>query len=59
MMKDKSLSIRIDPILLKKLHYVAGAEARSCNSEILYLIRKEVANFEAKHGKIDLSEIGD
>lgn len=57
MKKDKSLSIRIDPVLLKKLHYVAGAEARSCNSEILYLIRREIAAFEAKHGEIEVSEV--
>ncbi len=50
-MAIKSLSIRIDEDLLNKLHQVADYEGRSANSQILFLIRKCVEDFEKKHGK--------
>lgn len=51
-MNVKSLSIRIDETLLKKLHSVAAYEGRSANSQILILIRDCVKDFEAEHGAI-------
>ncbi len=51
-MAIKSLSIRIDEELLNKLHQVADYEDRSANSQILFLIRKCVEDFEKKQGKI-------
>lgn len=53
-MEIKSLSIRIDEEMLRKLHVVADYEARSANSQILILIRKAIEEYEEKHGKIDL-----
>ena len=50
-MAMKSLSIRIDDVLLKRLRNVAAYEGRSANSQILILIRDCVEEFEAKHGK--------
>ncbi len=52
-MAIKSLSIRIDDEMLDKLHYVADYEARSANSQIIYLIRDCIEQFEAKHGEIE------
>lgn len=52
----KSLSIRIDSVMLDKLHVVADYEGRSANSEILILIRDAIEAYEAKHGKIDIKE---
>ena len=54
-MAVKSLSIRIDEILLHKLHVMADYDGRSANSEILILIRNAVAEYEREHGKIELS----
>lgn len=51
--KNKSLSIRIDPEMLHKLHIVADYEGRSANSQIL--IRDCVAAYEEKFGKIELN----
>ncbi len=48
----KSLSIRIDEVMLDKLHVVADYEGRSANSEILILIRDAIEKYEAKHGEI-------
>ena len=52
-MAIKSLSIRIDSEMLDKLHQVADYEGRSANSQILFLIRKCIEDFEKEHGKID------
>ncbi len=51
-MAVKSVSIRIEEEMLKKLGYVAEYEGRSVNSQILVLIRESFQNFEAEHGKI-------
>ena len=51
-MAIKSFSIRIDDRLLDKLHVVADYEGRSANSQVLYLIRRCVEQYENQHGKI-------
>ena len=48
----KSLSIRIEPEMLSKLHVVATYEGRSANSQILILIRDCIEAYEQKHGPI-------
>ncbi len=53
-MAIKSLSIRIDEIMLHKLHIVADYEGRSANSEILILIRDAIEAYENKHGEIEI-----
>lgn len=53
-MATKSLSIRIDDKMLDKLHIVADYEGRSCNSQILVLIRQAIESYEAKNGKIEI-----
>ena len=51
----RSITIRIDPELLDKLHVVANYEGRSANSQVVYLIRKCVERFERLYGAIDFS----
>lgn len=46
-------TIRTETELLKKFRFVADYNARSANREIEVLIRKHVAEFEKKHGKIE------
>lgn len=48
----KHLSFRIDEALLRRFQYVAEYEGRSSNGQLLYLVRKCIADFEEKHGKI-------
>ena len=51
-MAVKSVSIRIEEEMLKKIGYVADYEGRSVNSHILVLIRQSIQAFEAEHGEI-------
>jgi len=49
----KHLGIRLeDTVLHYKLHYIAKYEGRSANAHILYLIRQNIEEFEAKRGEI-------
>lgn len=49
---NKHLGIEVDPELHYKLHYIAKYEGRSGNSQILYLIRQCIREFEKEHGEI-------
>ena len=51
-MAIKSVSIRIEEEMLKKLGFVADYEGRSLNSHILVLIRENIQAFEREHGEI-------
>ena len=51
-MAIKSVSIRIEEEMLKKLGYVADYEGRSVNSHVLVLIRENIKEFEDKNGAI-------
>ena len=52
-MAIKSVSVRIEEEMLKKIAYVADYEGRSVNSHILVLIRENIKNFEETNGLID------
>ena len=54
-MKDNlpRYTLRIPQVLLDKLAYIAEYEGRTKNKEIEQLIKRRIAQFEAKHGSID------
>ena len=52
-MAVKSVSIRIEEEMLRRIGYVADFEGRSVNSHILVLIRENIEAFEKKYGKIE------
>lgn len=52
-MATKSVSIRIEEEMLKKIGFVADYEGRSVNSHILVLVRENIKAFEAAHGRIE------
>ena len=56
MKKDKHLGIVIDHELHYKLHYISKYEGRFANGQILYLVRRCIAEHEEKHGKIALPD---
>jgi len=56
MKKIKHLSFRIDEELLKQFQHVANYEGRSANGQLLYLARKCIAEYEEKHGKIEIDK---
>lgn len=45
-------TLRTDPDLLKKFHFVADYNGRSANREIEVLMKKHVSEFESNNGKI-------
>ena len=51
-MAVKSVSIRIEEEMLKKIGYVADYEGRSVNSHIFVLIRENIKRFEENNGEI-------
>ncbi len=52
--KSKHLSIRFDKETHDKLFYIAEYEGRSGSAQILYLLRKCIAEFEKEHGVIEI-----
>jgi predicted DNA-binding protein len=54
MMKDalSRYTLRVSPVLLQKLGYIAEFEGRTKNKEIERLIKIRIAEFEAEHGEI-------
>lgn len=53
MLAVKSVSLRIEEEMLKKIGHVAEYEGRSVNSHVLVLIRKDIDQYENCHGKIE------
>ncbi|MDL2233344.1 Arc family DNA-binding protein [Ruminococcaceae bacterium OttesenSCG-928-L11] len=49
-------TLRVPRELLDKIKYIAGAEARTTNKEIEWILLEKVAEYEAKHGEIKLGE---
>ena len=45
-MNIKHFSIRLDEELLRKLRIIAKIEGRSANSQIIYIIRQYLKNYE-------------
>jgi len=54
--KQKHISIRIDEETLKKFHYIAKYNDRSASGQIMFLINKNIRDFEEKNGKIESTE---
>ena len=52
-MAVKSVSIRIEEEMLKKIGYVADYEGRSINSHVLVLIRENIRKFEEENGLVE------
>lgn len=51
--KDKHLGLFVDQETHDKLFYVAKYEGRTGSGQIMYLIRKCIADFEREHGRIE------
>lgn len=52
-MATKSVSIRFEEEMLKKISYISEYEGRSVNSEVLCLVRARILAFERENGRID------
>lgn len=53
-MKDTlpRFTLRINPVLLEKLGYIAEFEGRTKNKELEQIIKKHIEEFETVHGEI-------
>ncbi len=49
-------TLRTSPELLKKFSYVAEYNARSANRELEVLMKRHVADYEKKYGKIEFEQ---
>lgn len=57
-MKDdlSRYTLRVSPMLLNKLGYIAEFEGRTKNKEIEQLIKKRIEEFESIHGTIQVDQ---
>lgn len=53
---EKHFGLRVDGNILAKFRYVCGYEGRSANSQLIQLMIRFVADYEAEHGKIELPD---
>lgn len=51
----RNYTVRVNSDLLEKFHYIARANGRSSNMQILMFIRKTVSQYESTHGVIQLA----
>lgn len=56
MEKDKHLGLHIDKELHYKLQFVSKYDGRSVSGEVLYLLRRYIADFEERQGEIVLPD---
>lgn len=54
--KGKHLGLHIDDEIHYKLKYISQYEGRSMTGQVLYLIRRCIADFERTNGRIDRPE---
>ena len=47
-------TLRIEAELLEKFGYIAEYDGRTKNGELLWMIRRLIAQFEQEHGEIEL-----
>ena len=54
---EKHFGLRVDGDILAKFRYVCGYVGRSANSQIIQLMLRFIADYEKKHGKINMDDI--
>ena len=50
-------TLRVKPILLEKLGYIAEFEGRTKNKELEQMIKHRIDSFEKEHGEITVNTI--
>ena len=53
---EKHFGLRVDCNIHAKFRYVCGFHGRSANAQIIQLMLKFIADYEAEHGKIELEK---
>ncbi len=52
-MAIKSVQVRVEETMLKKMTYISEYEGRSLNTHLLVVMREHIKQFEKQHGKIE------
>lgn len=57
-MKDNlpRYTLRVNRVVLNKLHYVAKYEGRTTNKELEQMIKRRIEEFEKLHGSIEIQD---
>jgi len=51
---EKHFGLRVDGDILAKFRYACGYHGRSANAQLIQLMLRFIADYEAEHGKIEL-----
>ena len=51
---EKHFGLRVNGDILAKFRYVCGFHGRSANAQLIQLMLRFIAEYEAEHGKIQL-----
>ena len=51
---EKHFGLRVNGEILAKFRYVCGFHGRSANAQLIQLMLRFIAEYEAEHGKIQL-----
>ena len=51
---EKHFGLRVNGDILAKFRYVCGFHGRSANAQLIQLMLRFIAEYEAEHGKIEL-----
>ena len=55
-LNEKHFGLRVDGDILAKFRYACSFHGRSANAQIIQLMLKFIAEYEAEHGKIELEK---
>lgn len=50
------VSFRCDNEMKAKLEYIANKNTRTRNEEMIHIIKKHIAEYEAEHGEIEIKK---
>jgi len=55
-MQQNPYSLRVDPVIMDKIRFIASENGRSVNKEIESLMKAAVKRYEAENGPISTAE---
>lgn len=56
-MEEARFTMRVHPVIMKKMKYIAKQNGRSINREIEQILKWVITDYENKYGRIKIEEI--
>lgn len=56
-MEEARFTMRVHPVIMKKMKYIAKQNGRSINREIEQILKWVITDYENKYGRIKVEEI--